>query len=162
MAVAAAAAGTDPAAGSDNIRVVLRVRPRNDRELSVGGGMCVQPLGSTAVRVASHPEPHSFSFDYVAGDGTDQETIFHGGLCWRCLGGSHVLGATLRNSARCTAAGCLHLMALASPAILSPCLPAVAGRPIVENCLAGYNGCIFACEWVAGHMLQHISRRLTL
>lgn len=23
-------------------------------------------------------------------------------------------------------------------------MPAVAGRPIVENCLAGYNSCIFA------------------
>lgn len=80
LSAAAAATGTDPSAGSDNIRVVVRVRPRNERELSIGGGTCVQPVGSAAVRVASHPEPHSFSFDYVAGDGTDQETIFQGAL----------------------------------------------------------------------------------
>lgn len=80
-APAAAAATADPTGASmssDNIRVVLRVRPRNERESSLGGGTCVQPLGSAAVRVASHPEPHSFSFDYVAGDSTTQETIFRG------------------------------------------------------------------------------------
>ncbi|EFN57204.1 hypothetical protein CHLNCDRAFT_10198, partial [Chlorella variabilis] len=60
-------------------------------------GVVVQPVGSSAVRVASHPEPHTFSFDYVAGDATNQETIF-----------------------------------------------TVTGKPIVDNCLAGYNGCIFA------------------
>ncbi len=91
LAAAAAAAGTDPTAGSDNIRVVVRVRPRNERELTLGGGMCVQPQGSTAVRVASHHEPHAFSFDYVAGDDTDQASIFEGRLwpwAWaaaRCL-----------------------------------------------------------------------------
>ncbi|PRW34071.1 phragmoplast orienting kinesin 2 [Chlorella sorokiniana] len=97
---AAAAMAADPdgtALSSDNIRVVLRVRPRNERETLGGGGICVQPLSAATVRVASHPEPHNFSFDYVAGDGTSQETIFK-----------------------------------------------VAGKPIVDNCLAGYNGCIFA------------------
>ena len=69
----------EAAASSDNIRVVLRVRPRSERESSLGGATCIQPLSSTALRVASHPEPHNFSFDYVAGDATDQDTMFRGG-----------------------------------------------------------------------------------
>ncbi len=28
--------------------------------------------------------------------------------------------------------------------LMRMCLPAVAGQPIVENCLSGYNSCIFA------------------
>lgn len=83
---------------SDNIRVVVRLRPRSEREGGMAGGsLVVQPQGSTAVQVASQPEPHSFSFDYVAGDAASQDTIFR-----------------------------------------------VAGEPIVDNCLRGYNGCIFA------------------
>lgn len=84
----AAAAAADGASGladaSDNIRVVLRVRPRSERESSLTGAVAVHPLGSTAVRVASHPEPHTFSFDYVAGDATGQDTIFQGAPF--CLG----------------------------------------------------------------------------
>ena len=28
--------------------------------------------------------------------------------------------------------------------LITSCVPAVAGQPIVENCLSGYNSCIFA------------------
>lgn len=111
MAGPAAAAGFagdaagDAAASSDNIRVVLRVRPRNEREAGVagGGGACLQPLGTIGVRVASHPDPHQFSFDYVAGDGTSQDTIFRGGCrqlgtpAW--LSGSRLLVLTATGTA---------------------------------------------------------------
>jgi hypothetical protein len=61
---------------SDNIRVVVRLRPRSEREGGMAGGsLVVQPQGSTAVQVASQPEPHSFSFDYVAGDAASQVSV---------------------------------------------------------------------------------------
>lgn len=82
---------------STSIKVVVRVRPRNDREASMGGAICVQPQNSNSVRLISPAEPHAFSFDYVAGEDTSQQDIFE-----------------------------------------------VAGRPIVENCLKGFNGCLFA------------------
>lgn len=137
-AVAAAAADADGSAlSSDNIRVVLRVRPRNERETLGGGGICVQPLSAATVRVASHPEPHNFSFDYVAGDGTSQETIFKG------AGG----GSSGRVQNECSWCSRMLLSSQGARAPSQPCHAAhaaVAGKPIVDNCLAGYNGCIFA------------------
>lgn len=116
---AAGAAATDhsadASAGSDNIRVVLRVRPRNEREANLGGGTCVQPLGNSAVRVASHPEPHSFSFDYVAGDGADQETMFQGagGLACRQCHTEQQKGRL----ALCSCPAVLQLRSTACPAL---------------------------------------------
>lgn len=152
QADAAAASAADGGAltdASDNIRVVLRVRPRNDRESTLGGGVVVQPVGSSAVRVASHPEPHTFSFDYVAGDATNQETIF--------TGAAQHAGMPARMPACCVALPCCRGARLAGPGAGSPSrrqpaprfgtpapCPAVTGKPIVDNCLAGYNGCICA------------------
>ena len=82
---------------SSTIKVVVRVRPRNDREASMGGAICVQPQNANSVRLVPPAEPHAFSFDYVAGEKTSQQDMFD-----------------------------------------------VAGRPIVENCLKGFNGCLFA------------------
>ena len=102
---AAAAAGDDAEdddaaalGSSDNIKVIVRVRPRNGREASIGGAACVHPQGARSLTVAGQgQEPHGFAFDHVAGEGSSQESVFR-----------------------------------------------TAGRPIVENCLRGYNGCIFA------------------
>lgn len=86
------------AAGDDsNIRVVVRVRPRNDREASMGGAICVQPQDGNSLRLVAPAEPHSFAFDHVANETSSQEDIFN-----------------------------------------------VAGRPIVDNCLRGFNSCLFA------------------
>lgn len=100
------AAATTGANGSapmddDTIRVVLRVRPRNERETTGGGGVCVQPLSASGVRVASHPEPHSFSFDYVAGDATTQETIFRGACAAAAAEGAGGVGTSLDEVSCC-------------------------------------------------------------
>eukprot|EP00887_Chlorella_sp_A99_P003515 scaffold7.g3515.t1 len=101
IGAAASAAAAEPAALtadlSDNIKVVVRVRPKNEREGSLGGAVCVQPLSRSTLRIASHPEPHTFAFDHVADERASQDSMFR-----------------------------------------------VAGQPIMENCLAGYNSCIFA------------------
>lgn len=58
----------------------MRVRPSSEREHGVGASNCVQPISSTALKVASNPEPHVFSFDYVAQQTDSQESIFRGAL----------------------------------------------------------------------------------
>lgn len=77
-AIAAAAEPLTLDASSDNIKVIVRVRPRNTRESSLGGAACVQPLGPRSLRVVAHPEPHTFAFDHVADESTSQEAMFGG------------------------------------------------------------------------------------
>ncbi|KAK9915787.1 hypothetical protein WJX75_004111 [Coccomyxa subellipsoidea] len=81
---------------SDNLKVIVRVRPINDRERGLGGHKCIQQSSSQSLKVLTSDAQY-FTFDAIAGEATDQEGVFE-----------------------------------------------VAGRPIVENCLAGYNSCIFA------------------
>jgi len=88
---------TDAAGDDSNIRVVVRVRPRNDREASMGGAICVQPQDGKSLRLVAPAEPHSFAFDHVTNETSSQEDMFN-----------------------------------------------VAGRPIVDNCLRGFNSCLFA------------------
>ena len=83
--------------GDSNIKVVVRVRPRNDREASMGGAICVQSQNSSSLRLIPPAEPHSFAYDHVAGETSSQQDMY-----------------------------------------------AVAGREIVDNCLRGFNGCLFA------------------
>ncbi|KAK3263260.1 hypothetical protein CYMTET_27925, partial [Cymbomonas tetramitiformis] len=82
---------------SENVKVVIRVRPLNSRENETGGDSCLQVSGTHSLRLLAHPEPQQFTFDHVASNSTTQEALFR-----------------------------------------------VAGRPIVDNCLAGYNSSIFA------------------
>ncbi|KAK9840894.1 hypothetical protein WJX84_001731 [Apatococcus fuscideae] len=82
---------------SNNIKVIVRVRPINQKEDDAGGQTCISQTSKQALKLMTHPEPHGFTFDAVAGEDVDQEGIFQ-----------------------------------------------VAGQPIVENCLSGYNSCIFA------------------
>jgi hypothetical protein len=67
------------------VQVIVRVRPANDREHSLGGSLCVQPLSATSLRVSSTPEPHTFAFDHVAQQDASQESIFRGAVqgAWR-------------------------------------------------------------------------------
>ncbi|CAL8470378.1 g9920 [Coccomyxa elongata] len=81
---------------SDNLKVIVRVRPINDRERGLGGHKCVQQSSSQSLKVLTS-EAQYFTFDAIAGEAIDQEGLFQ-----------------------------------------------VAGQPIVENCLSGYNSCIFA------------------
>ncbi|CAK0736757.1 hypothetical protein CVIRNUC_000798 [Coccomyxa viridis] len=82
--------------GDDNLKVMVRIRPLNARELETGGQKCISQSNDRSLRVLTS-EPQHYTFDAVAGEDADQDVIFQ-----------------------------------------------VAGRPIVENCLAGYNSCIFA------------------
>lgn len=93
----AVASSTCDAGDDSNIKVVVRVRPRNDREAKMGGAICVQPQDGNSLRLVAPAEPHSFAFDHVANETSSQEDMFN-----------------------------------------------LAGRPIVDNCLRGFNSCLFA------------------
>ena len=95
--IAAAPGAPDAHAAGDAIQVVLRVRPRNAREASLGGAICVQPQGPSQLRLGAPADPHSFAFDHVADESASQQELFE-----------------------------------------------MAGRPIVANCLKGFNGCLLA------------------
>lgn len=64
----------------DNIFVLVRIRPQNDREIREGGEICVHvdEGRQNAVVLETKPEPKVFSFDWVAPKGTSQEEIFKG------------------------------------------------------------------------------------
>lgn len=63
---------------ADNIQVMVRVRPLNDREIKEGAKSCViinQESPNTIVLDAK-PEQKLFKFDYVGGEETTQDDIF--------------------------------------------------------------------------------------
>ena len=64
--------------------------------------------------------------------------------CWSSPQRGRQLAHASFDASRC----CISCAAFRPHASANP-IAAVAGKPIVENCLAGYNGCIFACKWHA-------------
>jgi chromosomal replication initiation ATPase DnaA len=72
----------------DNIKVMVRVRPLNDREKREEAKACVvlDSDNPTSILLDSKPEPKQFYFDYVVGEGIRQEDIFH------------IVGKTLTNT----------------------------------------------------------------
>ncbi|XP_071729979.1 kinesin-like protein KIN-12D [Rutidosis leptorrhynchoides] len=88
----------DPSFWMDhNVQVLIRIRPLNNMELSTQGyNRCLKQESAQSLTFLGHPETR-FTFDHVACETIDQETLFR-----------------------------------------------MAGLPMVENCLSGYNSCIFA------------------
>ncbi|XP_023769643.1 kinesin-like protein KIN-12D isoform X1 [Lactuca sativa] len=88
----------DPSFWMDhNVQVLIRIRPLNNMELSAQGyNRCLKQESAQCLTWLGHPETR-FTFDHVACETIDQETLFR-----------------------------------------------MVGLPMVENCLSGYNSCIFA------------------
>nr|GMC78383.1 kinesin-like protein KIN-12D [Ipomoea batatas] len=80
-----------------NVQVLIRVRPLNGMERSNNGyNRCLKQESAQCITWIGQPETR-FTFDHVACESVDQETLFR-----------------------------------------------MAGLPMVENCLSGYNSCVFA------------------
>ncbi|KAM4098807.1 hypothetical protein ACJW30_07G107100, partial [Castanea mollissima] len=80
-----------------NVQVLIRVRPLNSMELSTQGyNRCLKQESAQSITWIGQPETR-FTFDHVACETVDQETLFR-----------------------------------------------MVGLPMVENCLSGYNSCMFA------------------
>ncbi|GJM95301.1 hypothetical protein PR202_ga12018 [Eleusine coracana subsp. coracana] len=88
----------DPSFWMDNnVQVVIRVRPLNNNEKNTQSyNRCLKQESAQSITWIGYPETR-FTFDHVACETVDQETLFR-----------------------------------------------VAGLPMVENCIAGYNSCVFA------------------
>ncbi|PRP75943.1 Viral A-type inclusion protein repeat containing protein [Planoprotostelium fungivorum] len=61
-------------AGTENIKVCVRVRPMNSKELSVNGKKCIT-VDTNANMVRVHGDK-AFTFDWIAGEDSTQESIF--------------------------------------------------------------------------------------
>ncbi|GJS01767.1 kinesin-like protein KIN-12D [Tanacetum coccineum] len=86
-----------PAQCGDGFPVLIRVRPLNGMEItSQGYNRCLKQESAQSLTWVGHPETR-FTFDHVACETIDQETLFK-----------------------------------------------MVGLPMVENCLSGYNSCMFA------------------
>eukprot|EP00761_Pharyngomonas_kirbyi_P005080 gb/GECH01005085.1/.p1 GENE.gb/GECH01005085.1/~~gb/GECH01005085.1/.p1 ORF type:complete len:1255 (+),score=357.08 gb/GECH01005085.1/:1-3765(+) len=58
-----------------NVKVMIRVRPPNSKELGLGYDPCLAVENNT-VRLDTRPEPRMFTFDQVAGPQSNQRNIF--------------------------------------------------------------------------------------
>jgi hypothetical protein len=59
----------------ENVRVVCRIRPQNQKESSVGGFQCVRHTNET-IEVTTEDGLYNFSFDQVFGPESTQASIF--------------------------------------------------------------------------------------
>lgn len=56
----------------ENVKVCIRIRPLNQREITEGNTSCVKVIDNGTIILDSKPEPKIFSFDYVANETTTQ------------------------------------------------------------------------------------------
>lgn len=63
---------------TDNIRVMVRIRPPNQREMTEGGQSCVwiSEEDLKTVVLDGNPKSRQFTFDWAGGPGTSQHELF--------------------------------------------------------------------------------------
>ena len=60
----------------DNVKVAIRIRPFNEKELSENPSNCLTVLESKSIILDSKPEPRTFTYDNVANEKSTQEQLF--------------------------------------------------------------------------------------
>ena len=125
-----------------------------------GSELCLQQPTSSSLSIASGCDCHTFSFDSIASPEVEQEGIFQrelesASLCAygcqaneqadpqalpRSLQNTKCLSKLTKSEAQSVEA---YNLWTSNPSFSALCT-VVVGRPIVENCLAGYNSCVFA------------------
>lgn len=61
---------------SNNVKVVVRVRPLSEDEQLHNRQRCVSVLNTKQVTIDSKPEPKIFNYDYVVAEEESQESVF--------------------------------------------------------------------------------------
>jgi hypothetical protein len=64
---------------ADNVKVMVRIRPPNPKELSEGGRTCVtvNDADTQSVVLEGSPKPRQFAYDWAGGPNTSQQEIFN-------------------------------------------------------------------------------------
>jgi hypothetical protein len=64
---------------SDNIKVMVRIRPFNQREISEGSRTCgwISEEVPRTIVLDSNPKPRCFTYDWTGGHRTTQNEIFN-------------------------------------------------------------------------------------
>lgn len=107
-----------------DLQVIIRLRPLSSSEISVQGSKrCVRQDSSQTITWTGHPESR-FTFDIVADESVSQ--VF---CTVACL--------IFANKV-------LFISYFMLPFLQQEMLFKVAGIPMVENCMLGYNSCMFA------------------
>nr|KAJ0207107.1 hypothetical protein LSAT_V11C500240230 [Lactuca sativa] len=118
----------DPSFWMDhNVQVLIRIRPLNNMELSAQGyNRCLQQETAQCLTWVGHPETR-FTFDHVACETIDQVP-------------------EMSNTEFCFYMNLILLIAVCYKKyeFVQETLFRMVGLPMVENCLSGYNSCIFA------------------
>lgn len=65
-----------PQSTRQNVRVVCRVRPTNQKEISSGGVNCVKVAGTGSIEVNADGNMNVFSFDRIFGSDSSQVQVF--------------------------------------------------------------------------------------
>ncbi|KAK9813839.1 hypothetical protein WJX73_001399 [Symbiochloris irregularis] len=60
----------------ENIKVIVRIRPINERERALGGQRCIAQASETSLKLMTIPEAQTFTFDSVADEASSQELLF--------------------------------------------------------------------------------------
>lgn len=61
----------------DNIQVIVRVRPLNEREIMSGARSCLLiEEEKNKLILECKPDPKTFVFDYIAGEKSNQNDVF--------------------------------------------------------------------------------------
>jgi hypothetical protein len=81
---------------SDNIKVMVRIRPINSREMTEGGRTCVgvNEGDAKSISLDGNPKPRNFAYDWSGGSNTSQQEVFNfigRQMVDTCLGGIHLL-----------------------------------------------------------------------
>ncbi|TQD96897.1 hypothetical protein C1H46_017502 [Malus baccata] len=138
-----------------NVQVLIRIRPLSSMERALQGqGRCLKQESAKTLVWRGHPETR-FTFDHIACETISQEKLFRQVLIRirplssmeRALQGQ---GRCLKQESAKTLVWHGHPETrftfdhIACETISQEKLFRVAGLPMVENCLSGYNSCMFA------------------
>uniref|UniRef100_A0A9I9DNE2 Kinesin motor domain-containing protein n=1 Tax=Cucumis melo TaxID=3656 RepID=A0A9I9DNE2_CUCME len=119
----------DPSFWKDhNVQVMIRIRPLSTMERdSQGYGRCLRQESAKTLVWLGHPETR-FTFDHIACEKISQNA--RSSKIERCSSWPDIVLNSIILS-------CVEFIILEN-------LFKVAGQPMVENCLSGYNSCMFA------------------